>query len=86
MPLADTQAIAVLTRRPPATIRSWAHRGWLPRGGTGPRGRALYATEDAEALAMRLMFDNAPDLRQHLECSGRAMSGLSPLSHAGGQP
>lgn len=48
--LADTQAIALLTRVKPATVRSWAHRGHLTRHGTGPRGTALYDVEEAEAL------------------------------------
>lgn len=50
MILADTQAIAVMTSRTPATIRSWAHRGLIQRRGTGRRGIALYSVEDAEAL------------------------------------
>ena len=71
----------------PGEIPQVTAHAWLPDGSiVARRFDAYYATEDAEALAMRLMFDNAPDLRQHLECSGRAMSGLSPLSHAGGQP
>jgi hypothetical protein len=54
--LADTNAIAKMTGRSPATIRSWAHRGHLLRRGTGrPRGRgqprALYDVEEAEELA-----------------------------------
>jgi hypothetical protein len=59
--LADTQAIAALTGRKPATIRSWAHRypDRLPRRGTSrPRGRgqprALYDVEEAEKLAASL--------------------------------
>ena len=54
--LADTQAIAVITGRKPATIRSWAHRypDRLPRRGTGKHGRALYDVEEAEQLAMSL--------------------------------
>jgi hypothetical protein len=52
--LADTQAIALLTGRAPATVRSWAHRGLLARRGTGPRGRALYDVGEAERLAARL--------------------------------
>ena len=52
--LADTQAIALLTGRAPATIRSWAHRGLLSRRGTGPRNRALYSVTEAAGLAARL--------------------------------
>jgi hypothetical protein len=52
--LADTQAIALLTGRAPATVRSWAHRGLLARRGTGERGRALYDVAEAEQLAARL--------------------------------
>jgi DNA-binding transcriptional MerR regulator len=62
--LADTQAIAFLTGRTPATIRSWAHRGLITRRGTGPRGRALYAIEDAEAVV-----DKQHSLVQHQEHS-----------------
>ena len=50
MILADTQAIAFMTHRAPATIRSWAHRGLLERRGTGPRGIALYSVEEAESV------------------------------------
>ncbi len=54
--LADTRAIALITGRKPATIRSWAHRypHRLPRRGTGTRCRALYDVEEAEQLAMSL--------------------------------
>ena len=54
--LADTQAVAAMVRRAPATVRSWAYRypDMLPRRGTGPRGRALYDVEDAERLAAHL--------------------------------
>lgn len=52
--LADTQAIAHLTGRKPATVRSWAFRGLLIRRGTGKHGRALYDVEEAERLAMSL--------------------------------
>jgi hypothetical protein len=52
--LTDTQAIALMTGRPPATIRSWAHRGLLTRHGTGPRRRALYDISEASELATRM--------------------------------
>lgn len=54
--LADTAAIAAVTSRRPATIRSWARRypESLPRHGTGDRGRALYDIRDAEKLATQL--------------------------------
>ena len=60
--LADTQAVAALVRRAPATVRSWAHRypDRLPRRGTGPRGRALYDVEDAERLAAWLAGSGEP--------------------------
>jgi DNA-binding transcriptional MerR regulator len=48
--LADTQAIAFMARVEPSTVRSWACRGLIKRRGTGRRGIALYAVEDAEAL------------------------------------
>ncbi|WPM94398.1 MerR-like transcriptional regulator [Arthrobacter phage Cupello] len=34
--LVDTQAAAVAVSVSPATVRSWAHRGYLERKGTGP--------------------------------------------------
>ena len=60
--LADTQAVAAMVRRAPATVRSWAHRypDRLPRRGTGPRGRALYDVEDAERLAAWLAGSGEP--------------------------
>ena len=60
--LADTQAVAAMVRRAPATVRSWAYRypDRLPRRGTGPRGRALYDVEDAERLAAWLAGSGEP--------------------------
>ena len=60
--LADTQAVAAMVRRAPATVRSWAYRypDMLPRRGTGPRGRALYDVEDAERLAAWLAGSGEP--------------------------
>ena len=60
--LADTQAVAAMVRRAPATVRSWARRypDRLPRRGTGPRGRALYDVEDAERLAAWLAGSGEP--------------------------
>jgi hypothetical protein len=52
--LTDTQAIALMTGRPAATIRSWAHRGLLTRHGTGHRRRALYSIDEASELATRM--------------------------------
>jgi hypothetical protein len=81
-PLVDTQAIAVFTRRKPATIRTWARRypERLPRRGRDKRGRTLYAIEDAETLMTHLNLDNGPDVRQHLDdltgsvsCPARAL-------------
>ncbi len=66
--LADTQAIALLTGRSPATIRSWAFRypDRLPRRGTGKHKRALYDVTDAEELAVWLAAGgNTRDLVQH---------------------
>jgi len=57
--LADAQAIAVATGRPYATIRRWAHNGWLERRGTDARGRVLFDVEEAQDLARRLALDNA---------------------------
>jgi hypothetical protein len=70
VPLADTQAIAILTGRPESTIRSWAHRGLIGRKGTGKRGLALYDIDEAQELARRLgHVDNSADVRQHQERS-----------------
>ena len=62
MILADTCAIAFMTRRAPSTIRTWAHRGHLTRRGTDHRGRALYYLEDAEHI-----LDQQRRRVQHLE-------------------
>jgi hypothetical protein len=77
--LADTQAIALSVGRPEATIRWWAHRGWLTRRGTGPRGRALYDLTEATELAARLAgLDNRPDVRQHLDDSQESAQRAEP--------
>ena len=68
MKLADTQAIAVFMRRPAATIRKWAHLGYLKRHGTDPKGRALYDVDEAEQLMTRKpppKVDNPPDMGEH---------------------
>jgi hypothetical protein len=72
--LADTQAIAALTGRKPATIRSWAHRypRRLPRRGTGEHGRALYDVEEAEELAMSLTALENRDTMCNTESSAGA--------------
>jgi hypothetical protein len=51
--LADTQAIAYMLNRKPATIRTWAFRypDLMPRRGTGKHHRALYDVEEAELIA-----------------------------------
>lgn len=53
--LVDTQAAAVAVHVAPATVRSWAHRGWLERKGTGRGNRAVWdlgrVYEVAAALA-----------------------------------
>ena len=54
MMLADTMAIAVLTGRKPATVRSWARKGLIERKGTDGRHRALYDVGQAQELARRL--------------------------------
>ena len=53
MTLADTEAIAYMLGKPPATIRSWAHRGHLRRRGTGPRQTALYDVDEVLKFATR---------------------------------
>ena len=65
MPLADTEAIAHLVKRPQPTIRWWAHRGLLTRRGTGPHRRALYDIDEAKELADSRQLDNHPDLGKH---------------------
>lgn len=67
MKLADTQAIAYLVRRPAATIRSWAHRGWLTRHGKDKQGRTLYNIDQAQQVARHI--DNTPDVQQHKDGS-----------------
>jgi hypothetical protein len=77
--LADTAAIALATGRRPATIRYWAHRGWLHRRGTGPHGRALYDLTEASELAAKLAaLDNPPDVRQHLDDSQESAQRAEP--------
>jgi hypothetical protein len=72
--LADAQAIAIITGRAPATIRSWAHRGLLARHGTGPRRRTLYSVTEAEQLAARLdALENPVTL-----CNTEPVSGSMP--------
>lgn len=77
--LADTAAIALSVGRPEATIRYWAHRGWLARRGTGPRGRALYDVTEAGELAAKLAaLDNGPDVRQHQDDSQESAQRAEP--------
>lgn len=54
--LLDTQALALALGVTPDNIRHWAHRhpAELPRRGTGRRGIAIYAAEDAEKLMVRM--------------------------------
>jgi hypothetical protein len=68
--LADTEAIALSVGRTAATVRWWAHKGWLERKDTGHHGRALYDVDEAAALAERLALDNAPDVHQHQDDCG----------------
>lgn len=75
MALADTDSIAVLTGRPAATIRWWAHQGWLERKGTGDHGRALYDVDQAAELAARRALDNPPEERKHQDDSGVSVPG-----------
>jgi hypothetical protein len=77
--LADTAAIAIATGRKPATIRYWAHRGWLTRQGTGSHGRALYDLTEATRLAAKLAsLDNPADVRQHLDDSQESAQRAHP--------
>jgi len=77
--LADTAATALSVGRPEPTIRYWAHRGWLKRRGTGPRGRALYDLTEAAELAGRLAaLDKPPDVRQHLDDSQESAQSAEP--------
>jgi len=80
--LADTQAIALLVGRSPATIRSWAHRypHRMPRRGTGSRNRALYAIADAEDTAAWLAsFETSVTM-----CNTEAAGEVRP--ETGGRP
>jgi len=52
--LVTTEQAAQLARRKPATIRSWRHRGWLPRRGLDERGRPLYHPDDVAAAEKRV--------------------------------
>lgn len=77
--LADTLAIAFLTGRPPATIRSWAHRGHLTRHGTDPRGRTMYDITEAQQLAARhAALDKPADLPQHQDHSQESAPTATP--------
>ena len=58
--LVDTQAAAAAGIVSPATVRSWAHRGWLVRRGTGRRNRALYSLEDVYQVAADLRAGERP--------------------------
>lgn len=62
--LAEGELIAYLTGRPEATIRWWAHKGWLKRHGKDSHGRTLYSIEEAQQLAATLAhhpeLDNPP--------------------------
>ena len=64
MTLADTEAIAYMLGKPPATIRSWAHRGHFRRRGTGPRQTALYDVDEVLKFATRRgLLDSRPTSR-----------------------
>ncbi|QGZ16963.1 helix-turn-helix DNA-binding domain protein [Arthrobacter phage LittleTokyo] len=52
--LVDTQAAAAAVHVAAVTVRSWQHRGWLVRKGTGRRNRALWDLADVYALAAAL--------------------------------
>lgn len=58
--LVDTQAAAAAGIVSPATVRSWAHRGWLERKGTGQHNRALYNLEDVYRVAAALRAGERP--------------------------
>jgi hypothetical protein len=76
--LADAQAVAIATGRPPSTIRRWAHKGWLERHGTDARGRVLFDVEAAQELARRLALDKAPDVREHQDDSQESAQRAEP--------
>lgn len=58
--LVDTQAAAAAGIVSPATVRSWAHRGWLVRRGTGRRNRALYDLAEVYGVAADLRAGRTP--------------------------
>lgn len=51
VPLVDSVAAAVAAKVKPATVRSWAWRGYLTAQGRDARGRSLYALADVYAVA-----------------------------------
>ncbi|AYN56883.1 MerR-like helix-turn-helix DNA binding domain protein [Arthrobacter phage Andrew] len=59
--LVDTLTAAAAGMVSPATVRSWQHRGWLVRMGTGPRNRALYDLEAVYRLAGTLQRGERPE-------------------------
>lgn len=60
--LVDTQAAAVAVGVAPATVRSWAYRGYLVRQGTGPgSGRAgLYDLGQVYSVAAAIARGERP--------------------------
>ena len=50
-PLVDSVAAAVAAKVKPATVRSWAWRGYLKAQGRDAKGRSLYALADVYAVA-----------------------------------
>ncbi|WP_267488061.1 hypothetical protein [Streptomyces sp. DH8] len=50
MTLVDLYAAHAATGKPPATLRTWIHRGELTRHGYDPRGRALVDLHEVQAL------------------------------------
>jgi hypothetical protein len=58
--LVDTQAAAVAVGVAPVTVRSWAHRGWLERKGTGSGNRAVWDLGKVYDVAAALARGETP--------------------------
>ncbi len=59
--LVDTYALAAFLGIPPATLRSWAHRGKITRRGTSPQGWALYDAAEVAGVAAARRKQSAAD-------------------------
>lgn len=58
--LLTAREAAFMVRREPATIRYWAHRGWIYAASHGPRGQALYRRRDLWDLELATRQRRSP--------------------------